>query len=49
MISMLIVDRLRNILNNIAPNVDPYGTPDSNVRKSIKTLLTFIFCFLHLR
>ena len=27
---------LRNILNNIGPNIDPSGTPDSNVRKSLK-------------
>ena len=31
---------LRNILNNIGPNIDPCGTPDSDVRKSLKTLLT---------
>ena len=40
---------LRNILNNIGPNIDPCGTPDSNVRKSLKKLLTFTFCFLRLR
>ena len=40
---------LRNILNNIGPNIDPFGTPDSNVRKSLKKLLTFTFCFLRLR
>ena len=40
---------LRNTLNNIGPSIDPCGTPDSNVRKSLKTLLTFTFCFLHLR
>ena len=40
---------LRNMLNNIGPNIDPCGTPDSNVRKSLKKLLTFTFCFLHLR
>ena len=40
---------LRNILNNIGPSIDPCGTPDSNVRKSLKTLLTFTFCFLRLR
>ena len=34
---------LRNILNNIGPNIDPCGTPDSNVRKSLKKLLTFTF------
>ena len=38
---------LRNILNNIGPSIDPCGTPDSNVRKSLKTLLIFTFCFLH--
>ena len=27
---------LRNILNNIEPNIDPCGTPYSNVRKSLK-------------
>ena len=27
---------LRNILNNIGPNIDSCGTPDSNVRKSLK-------------
>ena len=40
---------LRNMLNNIGPNIDPCGTPDSNVRKSLKKLLTFTFCFLNLR
>ena len=40
---------LRNILNNIGPNIDPCGTPDSNVTKSIKKLLTFTFYFLRLR
>ena len=30
---------LRNILNNIGPSIDPCGTPESNVRKSLKTLL----------
>ena len=40
---------LRNILNNIGPSIDPCGTPDSNVRKSLKTLLTFTYCFLRLR
>ena len=39
---------LRNILNNIEPSIDCCGTPDSNVRKSLKTLLIFTFCFLHL-
>ena len=27
---------LRNILNNIGPNIDSCGTPDSNVGKSLK-------------
>ena len=36
-------------MNNIGPSIDPCGTPDSNVRKSLKTLLTFTFCFLRLR
>ena len=40
---------LRNILNNIGPNIDPCGTTDSNVRKSLEKLLTFTFCFLRLR
>ena len=40
---------LRNIVNNIGPSIDPCGTPDSNVRKSLKTLLAFTFCFLCLR
>ena len=40
---------LRNILNNIGPSIDPCGTPGSNVRKPLKTLLTFTFCFLRLR
>ena len=39
----------RNILNNIGPNIDPCGTPDSNVRKLLKALLIFYFCFLRLR
>ena len=39
----------RNILNNIGPNIDPCGTLDSNVRKSLKKLLTFTFRFLRLR
>ena len=39
---------LRNILNNIGPNIDPCGTPDSNARKSLKKLLTFTFCLLRL-
>ena len=39
---------LRNILNNIGPNIDPCGTTDSNVRKSLEKLLTFTFCFLRL-
>ena len=30
---------LRSILNNIGPSIDPCGTPDCNVRKSLKTLL----------
>ena len=34
---------LRNILNNIGPNIDPCGTPDSNVRKPLKKLLAFTF------
>ena len=40
---------LRNILNNIGPNIDSCGTTDSNVRKSLEKLLTFTFCFLRLR
>ena len=40
---------IRNILTNIGPNIDPCGTPDSNERKSLKTLLAFTFCFLRLR
>ena len=40
---------LMNILNKIGLSIDPCGTPDSNVRKSLKTLLTFNFCFLRLR
>ena len=40
---------LRNILNNIGPNIDPSGTPDSHVRKSLKKLLIFTFYFLRLR
>ena len=39
---------LRNILNNIGPSLDSCGTPDSKVRKSLKKLLTFTFCFLRL-
>ena len=31
---------LRNILNNIEPNIDPCGTPESNVRKLLKKLVT---------
>ena len=37
---------LRNISNNIGPNIDPSGTP---VRKSLKKLLIFTFYFLRLR
>ena len=40
---------LRNILDNIGPKIDPSGTPDSNVRKLLKQLLNFTFCFLRLR
>ena len=40
---------LRNILNNIGLSIDPCATPDSNVKKSLKTLLTFTFYFLRLR
>ena len=36
-------------MNNIGPSIDPCGTPDNNVRKPLKTLLTFTFCFLRLR
>ena len=39
---------LRNIFNNIGPNIDPCGTPGGNARKSLKKLLTFSFCFLRL-
>ena len=40
---------LRNILNYIGPNIAPCGTPNSNVIKSLKKLLTFTFSFLPLR
>ena len=40
---------LRNILNNIGLSIDSCGASDRNVRKSLKTLLTFTFCFLRLR
>ena len=40
---------LRNILNNNEHNIELCGTPDSNVRKSLRKLLTFTFCFLRLR
>ena len=34
---------LRNTLNKIEPSIDLCGTPDSNVRKLLKALLTFTF------
>ena len=33
---------LRNIFNNIGPSIGPCGTPDSNVRKSLKTLFKIL-------
>ena len=36
---------LRNILNNVGPNIDPCGTPDSNVRKSLKKIVNLYFLF----
>ena len=40
---------LRNLLNNIGHNMDSFGTPDINVRKSLKKMLTFTFGLLRLR
>ena len=36
---------LRNILDNIGLSIDPCGNPDSNVKKSLKTLVNLYFLF----
>ena len=36
---------LRNMLNNIGPNIAPCGTPDSKVRRSLKKIVNLYFLF----